>query len=967
MTAVSASAWTDAIDLVKFNPSAISRVAYDRLQTLTDGTADVVDPTNPFAMLMEACAVHCAANMFQNETNTAKQYPTIAQTIDDLYLHMSDADYIGRFATPARTSMVIMLNKDEVLQRVVATGVGDTKKLTIPRNTQFTVAGLNFTMQYPIDIRVMSHGGLQIVYDTTQISPLQTLTTNQVDWTVTNMRGINFIRLTIPVSQFTITSKIGKLNLSTGFNQTYNFTDQFYYARAFYARADGTWVEMKTTHTDQVFDPTVPTLVLKVLDGQLNVSLPQVYQTTGLVSTEIRVDIYTTVGPLDMNLVDYLPNSFTVKWIDLDGLSSAFVAPLTKFSIMSVFSDAVVTGGANEVDFETLRAQVINNALGSPDYPITNVQTTTRLQQLGYDVVTDVDNITNRTFLATRALPRPSDNSVIAGAGCSIQTLQASMSELVGHSSVMDNGNRITLLPSTLYQSVNGVLSVVTDFQIQSLQQMAVDARARLINQNTYLYSPFHYVYDMNGDTFDLRAYFLDNPYVFTKVFVEENDTTGLEVGTDTYGLARTATGYRLQLTCKSGDAWKALADNQVYCQLSYRPAGEKDRAYLNGTLIGVVNNERVYQFDLTTNYDIDELDNIVLTNFQMYTNPADKHPTALDSDFDVMYIAAGINPTGLMSSQIDLDMGKAILPSNAVGVSRETLKLHLGDVLSGLWTNSRSVASSLDYQRYSADVPAVYSETVYARDPVTGQVVITLDGSGNLQYTILHAKGDPVLDGSGNPTYAHLKGDVMVDAEGNPIVLSSRTMLRQCDLFLLDGVYWFATEAQAAAYKTSLPITVSSWLTDDLAAVSKYLLERTNLYFYPKSTLGQVLANVKEEQQVSINAAQSFSVTYYLSGAAYRDAELRAALTDSAVSTINDALQNSTVSLSDITSKLRAVVGNDAISVDVAGLADGAYTTVTLPDDSVRLSIKKIAVALADGTIGVDDDVGITFLQHTA
>jgi hypothetical protein len=957
------------INRVRANPTAIQRAIYQKLDAISSGAYQVVDPSNPFVFLLDAAAVMTSSAMVQNEVNTRKQYASMALNYDDLYRHMSDTDYLNIFATPARTSFWIWLNKAELYRRVVPTGVGEIAKVTIPRNTEFTVAGVSFTMQYPIDVKVMAHGGLQIVYDTSKLSPLQTLQTNIVDWEIRNVGGSDFVAIQIPVGQFAIKSNYGTLNLASVFNKTYDFTDSFYYARVYYAAADGSWIEMLTTHTEQVFDATKPTAVLKVLDGQLNVSVPQTYLTNQLVNSELRIDIYTTKGPLDMILSNYIIDNFSAKWIDLDGTaSSAYVAPLTAFQESLVYSDFVVSGGSLGVTFDALREQVMTNAMGAPSVPITNVQLTTRLADLGYAAVADVDNITNRQFLATRQLPAPTDGSSIAGAACSIETLQASMTELATYNQVRDNGNRITLLPAMLYQNINGVTTPVSDQVITNLMAMAVDARARTINQASYMFSPYHYVLDMNNDTFDLRAYFLDNPSIDSKVFVDENDTTGLEVGTDSYVIARTLTGYTLILTTKSSDAWKALADSAVYCQLSFVPVNEQDRAYQNGTLIGHTQaGERVYQFTLDTNYDIDELDNIVLTSFQMYTDPTRPHATALLSNFDVMYVATGIGSTvGLQSSQIDVDMGKVLLPEDAVGVARETLKLHLGDSLEGLWTASRSVASSIDYQRYTADVPNLYTVDVIARDPQSGLPIVTDDGHGGIAFTYLHRAGDPVLDTNGQPTFKYRKGDVVTDAEGNPIVVSSRQMQRQVDLFMLDGVYWFATESQALAYKLALPVQVAGWLVDDIANVSQFLLEQTSLYFFPKETLGTVNVLVGEDSETTMSAQQSFSVTYYLSGTAYRDADLRAKLTDSAISAINDQLQNATVTTNAITQALGAVVSSDVVGFEVTGLGgDTPQAAVTMKDDSQRLSIRKIAVALADGTIGIEDSVSITFLQH--
>lgn len=967
MSSVSVSEWQRQLSLIRTNPAAVQRLALSMLEQTTNGEVDVVDANTPFMFLLESSAINSSSAIIEAAAETRKQYPSMAMTEDELYLHMSDADYAGRFANPARTTISILLEKDELYSRVVETGIGDIKKLTIPRHTEITVAGISFTMQYPIDIRVMAHGGLQIVYDVEKPSPLETLTTNIVDWKIMVINGLEFVRIDIPMSQFKITSHTAPLNLAQGFNVDYQFDDQFYYARAFYSQPDGSWKEMLTTHTDQVFDPFKPTALLKVYQGRLNVTLPQVYLTTSLANTELRIDVYTSRGPIEMDLGDYQVNAFTAKWIDLEKDDNGkYVAPLTAFSTMGVFSDKVVSGGGNAMTFEQLRERVMSNALGVPDLPITNVQVGSRLQRLGYDVVKDVDNITNRQFMATRTLPRPTDNSVVSGAGCTIQTLTASMVDLIGYDTVKDNGNRITLLPDTLYQSINGVLHVVPDATVAQLLALPHDIRARRVNEESYLYSPFHYVLDMNDDQFALRPYYLDNPAIESKSYVQENDTTGVAVATDGYLIERTAEGYKVTLTTKSSEAWKALTDANTFCQLSYRPTGEKDRAFQTGTLIGhTQDGERVYEFTLGTDYDVDGNDNIVLNTFSMYGDPERKHATPLTSDFDIIYIAAGLTTEGMQNSSIDLDLGRADLPADVIGISRERLSIRLGDVLKNMWASSRSVVSAEDYQKYTADQPDFYTQTVYARD-ANGAIIIVNNG-GVLEYQVLHEIGDPVLDENGDPVYRHYKGDPVLDPDGKPVVIASRRMIRQCDLFLIDGVYWFADAASAQTYKTGLPQTITNWVNGDLEDVSKYLLEQTNLYFYPKSTLGQIKAIIMEDQLTTLPAAQSFAVTFYLRGLAYRDAALRGALSKMAVETINEALQSSTVTMSDIYRTLTERAGGDAIGVEVTGLGGAAkLSAVTLEDDSARLSIKKIATPLADGSITVEDDVAIAFIQHT-
>ncbi len=952
------------------NPSLVVADALNQLEATFDGRLNITSPNSPYMHLMEAGAVNASALMLEQEAYNRRQYPSVALTQEDLYLHMSGADYAGRFAQPAKATFSLYLGRDEIYQRAEPEGNGGVRKITIPRHTQIEVAGVAFTMQYPIDIRIMPHGGLSIVYDNTQASPLQALSTNQVPQRLMLFEGETFVHLEIPMYQFAINSQKYTINRSQLSERAFTFTDNFHYARVYYTNSQGQWIEVITTHTDQVFDPTKPTAVLQVNGQALTVRIPQIYLTTQMIDTELRVDIYTTRGPLEMVLSDYTPSQFTATWRDLDQETpTAYVTALAKFNTYTLFSDNTVTGGRLPLTFSELRERVITNSLGKANIPITNVNFGSRLADMGYDMVLDVDNITNRQFLATRSLPQPADASTVGGAGCTMLTMTDSMENLSGLNTVIDNGDRITILPDTLYQNINGLISIVPQSTIDALNALTNDVKARRINENNFLYSPFHYVLDMTNDRFEHRPYYLDSPAVISKSFVTENPTAVMSVSIKSYQITRVEDGYLLTLVVQSGQTWKDLDDTQVFCQMSFFPDGERYRAYQNGTLVGKTeDNNRVYTFLIGTNYDLDAKNNLMVNTFQMFDDPVHVYPCPLTVDFDVIFAVNQLNIEGFEPSTIDEDMGTNILPNDALGISHERLNVELGTSLDGLWAASRSVASSQDYQRYLADVPALYEEIVYQRDPVTGAIEWVDDGNGGVEFVVLHQVGDPILNDQGEPVMRYYAGDVVLDVECNPVVVATRRMLRQIDIFLVDGAYWFANEQQTLDYRAQIPATIVGWLREDIASVQEYLLEETTLYFYPKSTMGNINVRVLEDKVVSLNSAQSFSVTYYLSATQFRDAALRTALTTAAIQVIHEELQHSVVTISSIISALQARVSGDTIGVNVVGLGGvPGYEAVSLHDNSARLSIRKKAVARADGTIGVEDDVSVAFIQHTS
>jgi hypothetical protein len=994
--ASNAQALIDAIVSVQSNPMAIQRVQLNALRNVLDGTTDLVDSSNPFVFLMEMGSVLGAATMTANKVSSRKQYPALALTQDDLYLHMSDLDYVGNFSTPGIADVFLLFDKDEIYANVVPTGQGNIAQVTIPRETYFQVGQYVFTMQYPINIRVMGHGGLQITYDDSIVSPLQNLASNVVDWSVINIQGKPYIKLTIPCYQMQISTSYGGINAATGFSMTYGYPNLYYYARVYVADfSTHKWSEIVTTYTDQVFDPTIPTAVLKVLAGnQLQVDIPQIYLTTGQIATEIRVDIFTTLGSLDVVLTNYQLSAWTATFVDLDSSTdqaylSPFVAPLKSLTTIQPGSSDTVTGGASAVPFAQLRTRVMANATGNNSLPITNAQLGTSLADRGYDAVIDVDDVTNRVFLATRILPAPAppDTSVSSSMGCSVMSLQDSMNDLVTHSTVSDNGNRITLQPKTLYRVDNGVVTVVNDATVTSLLAMAKESLVSAINSTSFVYTPFHYVLDINDNAFGTRAYYLDSPTVESKGFVAENDTLGMVVSSRFYQIKRThvsdgggaVNGYELYVTTQSDATFEGLDNSQIYVQLSYVPEGETALAYINGVFVsrcnpdGTINTsgvERLYKFVLGSNYDVDKTDNLCLTTASMFTNAPAPTFTGMTTMFNVIYGVHGVSIPGQTGSSIDAFLNTTGLPSGVVGLVQEEFLVQLGYAMTtmGLWHRSRSVVSSRDYARYTTVVYWTYAEDVYARDPVTGNILISNNG-GVLQYTVIHHAGDTILDATTHqPLVKYNVGDVIVDGNGNPTVTVTRNMLRMTDMVMFDGVYWFTTAVNALNYANSIPQLIYGWLTNDIAVFSKNLLEQTELFLYPKSTMGLVSGTVLADKPVTLEARLSFTVDYYLSGANYRNLDLRNSLTNLASKTLAAAVQESTIAMNQVSETLTNAAGNDVSALQISGLGGTAnnYAMFSTTDDSIRLSIGKIAYVAADGSIGVQDDITVNFQQHT-
>lgn len=963
---VSISTLMNNLQRYKYNPAGIQRLILDHLDEVTEAKVDIVDPTNPFVFLLESSAVNTALAINENVINLRKQYPSLSQTEEDVYLHMSDKDFVNRFGTPSTATFNFMINYRDIVNKAVYDANENCYKAIIPRDTVITINEISFTLSYPIEIRRFINGLVQISRDAEITSPLETLTGNIVDYSVRRDRdGTDWLLFEIPVQQFKVTSNYFILQQSVSFSQRILYEDQYHYCRV-YNKSDNTgnkWVEMLVTHTDQVYDPFVPTAVVKKYNSYCEVFIPNIYQKSNLVTGDIRIDIYTTKGNLTINLADYKLNSFSTKLMAIDEERdlNEFTTAMTEIGYL-IYSSSVISGGTEEIDFNTLRERVIFNSVGDRQLPITNIQLEAFTNNKGFDLIKNVDVVTNRLFLATKKLPKPLDTRLITSASIGISSFITNILELKQLSTVVDNGDRITILSNNLYENINGKIKILTKNEIDAIQSLPKSAMVSDINSKQYLYTPFYYVLDSTQREFELRSYNLDQPTAKNLSFLRQNETLQLLVNTASYNVAKIATGYRLTIRTKSGSFYKQLSDNLVQVQLAYYSVGENNLAYINGSQIEVTDDgERVFKFDIETNHDINNEDYICITNGKMFNNENIKTWIKLDTNFYIFHTTSSIN-NNFVADETDGLIGKFMLPPTAVGNTHEKLNIILGYSLKNLWSRSRTMGSGLVYATHQVDVPLLYTEVVYATDPTTGSI-FNINASGDIVYNIAHNIGDPVLNIDGDVVYKHRAGDVVLDVNGNPVIASQITTDKELDILHVDGKYYFADDLSFVEYKNELMSIITNWITKDIKSIQDILLEQTKIYFYPKTTLGLVKVYPDTITDVQIKAEQSFVIDLYVKDKIYKDTNVRQQLIAGTIKILDDYISNMTINLTELLLMLKEYYNDSVQSVDIKGLGgDNNYQIINLAQEHNRLCLKKNIVLQQDNTLIIKEDVTVNF-----
>lgn len=959
---------------VQFNPHGTKRVVTRALKDMTRGEYEFFDPTNPVVYAIECAVMLTTAAVQRNETLVRKQYPELAQSYEDLYNHMSDEDYMERFAKPNKASVRFLMSYDEIVAKSIDDGTG-VRKVVIPRDTVVTVDGLDLTIVYPVEIRIQPHGGMQIVYDASEQNPLYTLNTNVVPWRLVNMPDqaqelshLKMVVMDVDFLQVTNKSYYDQLNSFTGFSKEFAFNDKYHHARVYMLKDDNSeWVEIGITHSEQVHDPMRVTATLQVLEDTLKVSIPSIYFTRNMVYSNIRVDIFTTRGKLNLSLARYTPSSYEATWDDKRRKPEPVVSAIQNIDTMLLMSESILNKGTNGVSFDELRRRVISNSVGNRDIPITPNQLETDMKDRGFDIIKEIDHITNRLYVATRGLESPTNGSVSTPLGCLVQPLRTTIGELLSVSTVKENGDRLTIESGTLFELRQGVLHVVDDRTKNDVLQGTLENMVTMVSDREFLYNPIHYVIDRTNKL-RTRGYYLDNPSILSKEFIAENASTGLEIITLRYGMSKTPTGFKIVIYSKRSDNTKELVGTKFKLQLRYKPANEQVYAYIDVPFVGLSElDEMLFEADLHTSFDVDDSDNIVFTNFTVNTPDPVITYCPLETKMELIYIIEDYHVEDIRRTEIDRATSQFYLSDESYGVMHEAINVHFGYALKDVWSRSLTVVDERNIARYDRDVPLLWDEDQYERDPLTKAYKLEYNEETGLITTVkLYNKGDQVVY-DGVPQFKARAGDPKLDNYGRPIPLSNRQTAIITDLLLFEGAYYFADERSAITTRNEAIENIVNWVVNDMSGVKERLLENTAIMFKPKQNIGWVDVYVNNATETSISSSQRFNIKVYMNANTYDNYSVRADLERMAKEIIVSELSNRTVSVINMAKRIKDAAIEGVIDVSVYGLGgDADYDVITTKDATVSLSLAKKIDILSDQTLTVRDDIDFEYVKHT-
>lgn len=953
------------------SPMNIAALALKELQARLGGTRIIADPNSPFCHLLEFGSSISAYVVQAIEEKFPLLYAHRAQTMEDLFLHMSDYDYLRLYGSPASTTLRLILPKKYLIENALNFNE-NYKQVTIPKDTVFMIGKYPFGMYYPINILINNYTRtFTVVYDTTKSNPLFTLTKNIVNKYDSVYNSLEFLVIDFPIYQFSKSTIEETVDGSIGFIKKYTFNNNFYAVRIF-SYKNGEYLELGQSLSKLVYDTARPTALVQVMQDEhkLKITIPQIYFDEELIGSKIIVEVYTTLGPLDIDTTNIsgasIRANFGLRSRDTTEFSS--ILKNLPFDTAMTLNGNKISGGSNAIDIETLRKRIVYDNLVQT-VPITEKDIEVYLNDSGFYVKKYIDNVTDRIYYAYRTL-RDREGSIIPSMTLQMRMLEQYATDPVYTGFLRQNDGSIVALPTNLYQYIEETNDVVplTIEELQTLHDMNKQELADTLNTAQYMRTPFHVRFSLGNDYPHARSYNLMNPTVDKIIFVAENYDISSKMMT--YAALVTHLnegmgGYDVDLSVSKSDDLENIAESDI---LIYAVVKTTEGYWIGRPVDFIQKRDTWYQyrFHIDTNYHLTERNEIGVTNFQNEVYVLAEHSVPLTSDFYLIYMVKksaleGVN-YGEASQNVSAGVPQKYL-NDYVALTRQYVTISLGHPLDDIIKNNIEIAAGgKQYAVWDHNVPAVYPNDIYQRDE-NGSLQYTVNEQGELELIKLHSAGEQMLDEAGQPIMAHKVGDVRYSANGEPIVAKDNIKIFYTDLMFIDAKVFASERTAEMTFASELPAILEQYF-NAVRNVQQQLLERTKLYFRCVRTAGTANFNMGNGIISKQNIEMTFRIRCYVQSYVKNDLTVQNIITDAICSAIEENIQTKEISMMQIFSQVKEKLSDYIEHFTLLGINDDlTVQTFIIQDEDAQPSLRRRLVLTDDNILSLEKSLDIEFI----
>ena len=953
------------------SPMNIAAMALDEIHDRLNGTRIIADPNSPFCHLLEFGSSISAMTIQAIEEKFPLLYAQRAQSMEDLFMHMSDYDYLSLYATPASTTLRMAFPKKYLIDNALKYN-DNYKQVTIPKDTVFMIGKYPFGIYYPINILINNYTRtFTVVYDTTYSNPLHELNKNIVDKYDITYGSLDYLVIDVPIYQFARSTEELIIDRSLGFIKKFTYNNQFYAVRVFNYK-NGKYSEMGQSLNQIIYDTSNPTLLLQVMQDiqKLKITIPQIYFDNGDMGSKLFFEFYTTLGPLDIDTTKIAGSNIRVDFALKNKDTTEYSAILKNlpFDTIMTLNGNKIIGGSNAITLETLRKRIIHDNLVH-SVPITEDDIAVYLEDNGFYVKKFKDNVTQRIYYAYRILT-DTDGSIIPS-----MTLQMRMIDSYTDSSkykgfVNQLDGSITVLPTTLYKyqkETEDAIPLTID-ELDVISKMDKSQLVDTLNNQQYLRSPFHIRFDLNDNNPHAVSYNLMTPSIDKLIFVNENYNISSKIMTYDALIQHMGDGvggYDVALSVAKSDDLTDVSEDDILIYVFVKTTA----GYTIGLRVNYIQkmNERyLYKFHIDTNYHLTENNEISITNFQNENYSLSEHLVPLTSNFYLVHMvrASVLQGVNIEPSSNAVSNGVPDLYlKDFVALTRQYITISLGHSLKDVINNNIEISvGGTKYDTWEYDVEDTYGNDVYART-IDGMLKYTVDDNNGVKLYKEHSIGDTKIDENGNTVYLHRKGDVRYSKNGEPIIAIPSFKRFYTDMMFVDAKVFASERTAELTFTSTLPRILESYF-DTVRNLQKQLLERTTVFFRAVRTAGTATFNIGNGITSTQNIEMSFHIKCYVQSYVKQDVAIQQTITSYICTAIEDAIQTKNINMMDIFSSVKEKLSDYIEHFTLLGINDDTTNqTFIIMDEDAQPSLKRRLVLTEDNILSLSKSLDIEFV----
>lgn len=721
---------TEQLSLALYRPHLMQEVALEYMEETYNGTIRVVDPNNPFMLLMETMISSASASAEHSLLSQSNRFAVLANNEDELYQHLNIGDVEERFAQPGGSTFTVKVNYDAIVKYAILSEDGLYKKLRIPKDSFVGVDDLAFTISHAIEIRLYEDR-IKIVQDVdTGLNEFNPLDSNVIPYTtIRDSQRYTWVFFDIYVKEHRRYTRSWEISESIAFKKTLSYQGEFHNLIATHT-INGNVVDLPVNYNTGRFNPSEPELLVKVTDSEITLEVMPLYQELSLLGSTITVLLFTTNGGVTLDLSTLQGGDFTTYLRDdtreLNVYEKAF--DKTSFFIDSIDS---VNNGRSALTFAELKAAHLTASFGQPESPITENNLANYVSKSGNLLTKSTNTVAGRTFISTSGQPVNTDYLPVTEIPTGYSHIEASFEDLsaLSTSVLSEDGLRCMLLDKNHYSVTEFDAEVLDELTTSQWSLETVEALNLIFNGGDYRYSPWVYAFYADGLQLTVKAFEIDNGEFYRKSYSDHNVTTNLYLNSEAQEVTfnrDTYSSIKLSLTVAEDPTLSTIQESAINTQLRFLGKSGNYR-YINSEELyrtidtGLLTSDVVIEFvnSDTAGAGLD----ILADGWLRVTNARDINGNevidhiGLDSEVNITFVTSELGvTTDYVADDISENVMQESQVSHRYGVSVETYRLRLARDLEYLHIPIRAIGSEVLYQTADDTIYHTYTENVLAK-----------------------------------------------------------------------------------------------------------------------------------------------------------------------------------------------------------------------------------------------------------